>query len=106
MQHIDEVVHVSALLQSEVPTIPDADDPRLAEKADEDWLQHETKKRRLSMPTETVFESRPTEWKDADESDSDQFEDLVLPSLQHEGKTLFANIASDDEAEEGAEKEQ
>ena len=40
----------------------------------------------------------------ADESDYDRFDELVLPSL--EGKTFFMNIASDDEAEDGAEKEQ
>ena len=62
--------------------------------------EHENKK-----TTEAVFESRPTEHKDdADESDFDPFDDLVLPSP--EGKTLFVNIASDDEAEDGAEEEQ
>ena len=45
------------------------------------------------MPAEAVFESR------ADESDFDRFDDLVLPSP--EGKTLFVNIASGDEAEDG-----
>ena len=100
-QHIDEVAHLPALMQSEVPTIPDADDP---------WTRLQRKtglsmKSRLPMPTGAVFESRPTERKDdADESDSDRFDDLVLPSL--EGKTLFVNSASGDEAEDGAEKEQ
>ena len=106
-QHIDEVVHVPALMQSEVPAIPDADDPCLDEEADENQLEHEYKKRRLPKPTEAVAESCFMKGKDdADESDSDRFDDLVLPSPQHEGKTLFANIASDDEAEDGAEKEQ
>ena len=50
------------------------------------------------MPAETVFESR------ADESDFDRFDDLVLPSP--EGKTLFVNIASSDEAEDEPEKQQ
>ena len=50
------------------------------------------------MPAEAVFESR------ADESGFDRFDDLVLPSL--EGKTLFASIASADEAADGPEKEQ
>ena len=57
-QHIDEVVHVPALTQSEVPTIPDADDLCLDEIADEDRLEHENKKRELPMPAEAVFESR------------------------------------------------
>ena len=85
-QDIEEVEDVSALTQSEVPNI--ADD-------DEDWLEQESKKRKLPMPAETVFESR------ADESDFDRFEDLVLPS--HEGKTLFVSIASGDEAEDESE---
>ena len=98
MQHIDEDVHVPALMQSEVPIIPDTDDLCFNETADEDRLEHENKKRRLPMPAEAVFESR------ADESGFDRFDDLVLPSL--EGKTLFASIASADEAANGPEKEQ
>ena len=62
-QHINEVEDVPALTQSEVPNIPDDD------KADEDLLEHENKKR----PAEAVSESR------ADESDFDRFDDLVLP---------------------------
>ena len=50
------------------------------------------------MPAEAVFENR------TDESDFDRIDELVLPSL--EGKTLFVNIASDNEAEDGAENEQ
>ena len=95
-QHSDEVVDVSALAHNEVPTIPE--DPCLNETADKDRLDHENKKRRLPTPAEAVSESR------ADESDYDRFDELVLPSL--EGKTLFMNIASNEEAEDGAEKEQ
>ena len=64
-QDIEEVEDVPALTQSEVPNIPDDD---------EDWLEQESKKRKLLMPAETVFESR------ADESDFDRFDGLVLPS--------------------------
>ena len=64
-QHIDEVV--PALMESEIPSIPDADDPCLKEAADEDEV-------RLPMPAEAVSESR------ADESDFDRFEDFVLSS--------------------------
>ena len=88
-QDIEEVEDVSALTQSEVPNIPDDD---------EDWLEQESKKRKLPVPAETVFESR------ADESDFDRFDGLVLPSP--EGKTLFVNIASGDEAEDETEKQQ
>ena len=98
MQHIDEVVHVPALVESEVPTVPDTDDLCLDETADEDRLEQESKKRKLVMPAEAVSDSR------ADESDFDRLDDLVLPSP--EGKTLFMNIASDDETEDGPEKEQ
>ena len=84
--------------QSVTPTIPDTDDLCLDETADEDRLAQESKKRKLPTPAEAVSESR------ADESDFDRFDDLVLPSP--EGKTLFMNIASDDEAEDGPEKEQ
>ena len=87
-QDIEEVEDVPALTQSEVPNIPDDD---------EDWLEQESKKRKLPVPAETVFESR------ADESDFDRFDDLVLPSP--EGKTLFVSIASDDEAEDEPEKQ-
>ena len=86
---IEEVEDVPALTHSEVPNIPDDD---------EDWLEQESKKRKLPMPAETVFESR------ADESDFDRLDGLVLPSP--EGKTLFVNIASDDEAENEPEKQQ
>ena len=88
-QHIDEVEDVPALTQSEIPNIPDDD---------EDWLEQESKKRKLPVPAETVFESR------ADESDFDRFDDLVLPSP--EGKTLFVSIASGDEAEGEPNKKQ
>ena len=88
-QHIDEVEDVPALTQSEVPNIPDDD---------EDWLEQESKKRKLPMPAEAVSESR------ADESDFDRFDDLVLPSP--EGKAIFMSIASGDEAEDGPDKEQ
>ena len=96
--HNDEVVHVSTLMQREVPIIPDTGVWCLNETADEDRLEHADKKRRLPMPVEAVFESR------ANESDFDWFDDLILPYL--EGKTLFVNIASSDEAEDGSEKEQ
>ena len=96
-QHIDEVVHVPAPMESEVPIIPDTDDLCLNESADEDWLEHENKKR-LHMPAEAVFESR------TDESDFDRVDDLVLPSP--EGKTLFVSIASGDEAEDKPDKQQ
>ena len=96
-QHIDEVVDVPALTQSEVPTVPDTDDLCLDETADEDRLEQESKKRKLTVPAEAVSESR------ADESDFDRFDDLVLPSP--EGKTIFVSIASGDEAEDGPDKE-
>ena len=51
-----------------------------------------------ATPAEAVSESC------ADESDSDRFDDLVLPSL--EGKTLFVIIASGDEAEDEPDKQQ
>ena len=58
-QHdVDEVGHVSALMQSEVPTIPDTDDLCLNETADEDRLEHESKERKLPMPAEAVSKSR------------------------------------------------
>ena len=88
-QHIDEVEDVPALTQSEIPNIPDDD---------EDWLEQESKKRKLPVPAETVSEGR------ADESDFDRFDDLVLPSP--EGKTLFVSIASGDEAEDEPNKKQ
>ena len=88
-QDIDEVEDVPALTQSEVPNIPDDD---------EDWLEQESKKRKLPMPADAVSESR------ADESDFDRFDDLVLPSLER--KTVFISIASGDEAEDGSDKEQ
>ena len=98
LQHIDEDVHVPALMQSEVPTIPDTDDLCSNETADEDWLEQENKRRRLPTPAETVSECR------ADESDFDRFDDLVLPSPER--KTLFMSIASGDEAEDEPEKQQ
>ena len=79
-QDIDEVEDVPALTQSEVPNI--ADD-------DEDWLEQESKKRKLPMPADAVSESR------ADESNFDRFDDLVLPSPER--KTVFISIASGDE---------
>ena len=87
-QDIEEVEDVPALTQSEVPNITDDD---------EDWLEQESKKRKLPMPADAVSESR------ADESDFDRFDDLVLPSP--EGKTLFVSIASGDEAEDESDKE-
>ena len=50
------------------------------------------------------FPHQPKQSPTADESDFDRFDDLVLPSP--EGKTLFGNIASGDEAEDDPEKEQ
>ena len=98
-QHdIDEVGHVPVPTQNVTPTIPDTDDLCLDETADEDRLEEENKKRKLPTPAEAVSESR------ANESDFDRFDDLVLPSPA--GKTLFMNIASDDEAKDGPEKEQ
>ena len=82
-QDIEEVEDVPALTQSEVPNIPDDD---------EDWLEQESKKRKLPMPA------------DADESDFDRFDDLVLPSPER--KIVFISIASGDEAEDGSDKEQ
>ena len=41
MQHIDEVVHVPALMQRAAPNILGADDPCLDETAHEDRLEHE-----------------------------------------------------------------
>ena len=88
-QDIEEVEDVPALTQSEVPNIPDDD---------EDWLEQESKRRKIPTPADAVSESR------ADESDFDRFDDLVLPSP--EGKTIFMSIASGDEAEDGSDKEQ
>ena len=88
-QDIEEVEDVSALTQSEVSNISDDD---------EDQLEQESKKRKLPMPADAVFESR------ADESDFDRFDDLVLPSPER--KTVFISIASGDEAEDGSDKEQ
>ena len=87
-QDIEEVEDVTALTQSEVPNITDDD---------EDWLEQESKKRKLPMPADAVSESR------ADESDFDRFDDLVLPSLER--KTVFISIASGDEAEDRPDKE-
>ena len=89
VQDIEEVEDVTALTQSEVPNIPDDD---------EDWLEQESKKRKLPMPADAVSESR------ADESDFDRFDDLVLPSPER--KTVFISIASGDEADDGPDKEQ
>ena len=88
-QDIEEVEDVPALTHSEVPNIPDDD---------EDWLEQESKKRKLPVPAKTVFESR------TDESDFDRFDELVLPSS--EGKTLFVSIAKGDEAEDEPQKQQ
>ena len=88
-QDIEEVEDVPALTQSEVPNIPDDD---------EDWLEQESKKRKLPMPADAVSESR------ADESDFDRFDDLVLPSPER--KTVFISIASGDDADDGPDKEQ
>ena len=88
-QDIEEVEDVPALTQSEVPNISDDD---------EDWLEQESKKRKLPMPADAVSESR------ADESDFDRFDDLVLPSPER--KTVFISIASGDEAEDGSDNEQ
>ena len=59
-------------------------------------LSQENKKRKF--PDEADFGRR------AEESDFDWFDELVLPSLEE--KTLYMNIASGDEAEDGPEKEQ
>ena len=64
-QDIEEVEDVSALTQIEVLNITDDD---------EDWLEQESKKRKLPMPADAVSESR------ADESDFDRFDDLVAIS--------------------------
>ena len=96
LQH--DVGHIPVPTQNVTPTIPDTDDLCLDETADEDRLEQENKMRKLPTPAEAVSESR------ANESDFDRFDDLVLPSP--EGKTLFTNIASDDEAKDGPEKEQ
>ena len=93
-QHSDEVV--PTLMESEIPSTSDADDPCLNEAADEDDVEHENKKRKF--PAEADFERL------ADESDFDRFDELVLPSLEE--KTLHENIASGDEAQDGPEKEQ
>ena len=82
--------------QSVAPSIPDTDGLCLNETVDEDGLEHENKKRKLPTPAEAVSESR------ADESDFDRFDDLPPP----EGKTLFVNIASKDEAEDDLEQDQ
>ena len=95
-QYISEVEDVPVPTQSIVPRVPD--DPCLSETADEDRLEHESKKRRFPMPAEAVSESG------ADESDIERFDDLVLPSS--EGKTLFVSIASGDEAEDEPDKQQ
>ena len=87
LQHIDEVVDVP---------VPTTDDLCLNETADEDGLEHEKKKRKLPTPADAVSESR------ADEAEFDRFDDLPLP----EGKTLFKNIASDDEAKDDPEQDQ
>ena len=98
VQYIDKVADIPVDVQRQGSTIPDTDDLCLDETADEDGLEQEIKKRRLPTPTEAVSECR------ADESDFDRFDDLVLPSP--EGKTLFINIASGDEADDDPEKEQ
>ena len=98
LQHIDDDVHVPALIQSEVPTIPDTDDLCSNETGDEDRLEQESKKRKLTMPADAVSESR------ADESDFGRFDDLVLPSPER--KTVFISIASSDDAEDESDKEQ
>ena len=98
VQYIDKVADIPVDVQRQGSTIPDTDDLCLDETADEDRLEQENKKRKLPTLAEPVSESR------ADESDFDRFDDLVLPSP--EGKTLFVNIASGDEAEDDPEKEQ
>ena len=98
VQYIDKVADIPVDVQRQGSTIPDTDDLCLDETADEDQLEQENKKRKLPTPAEAVSESR------ANESDFDRFDDLVLPSP--EGKTLFMNIASDDEARDRPEKEQ
>ena len=89
LQHIDEVVHVPALMQCEVPTIPDTDDLCLNETADGDRLEHENKKRRLPMIAEAVSESR------ADESDLDRFDDLKLREVRMKFTDDMASDMSD-----------
>ena len=94
-QHdIDEVADVPVPTQSVAPSIPDTDDLCLNETVDEDGLEHENKKRKLPTPAEAVSESRA--------DDFDRFDDLPTP----QGKTLFVNIASKDEAEDDPEQDQ
>ena len=80
------------------PALTQSDGSEHPRDDDEDWLEQESKKRKLPMPADAVSESR------ADESDFDQFDDLVLPSPER--KTVFISIASGDEADDGPDKEQ
>ena len=96
VQYIDKVADIPVDVQRQGSTIPDTDDLCLNETADEDRLEQENKKRKLPTPAETVSESR------ADESDFDRFDEL--PPL--EWKTIFKNIASDDEAKDDSEQDQ
>ena len=96
VQYIDKVADIPVDVQRQRSTIPDTDDRCLNETADEDRLEQENKKRKLPTPAKTVSESR------ADESDFDRFDELPPP----EGKTLFKNIASDDEAKDDSEQDQ
>ena len=68
MQFIDNTVEEPTVMQRQVSTIQDADDPphsatchedsrELNEAADEDTLDNEKKKREVTKQTETVFES-------------------------------------------------
>ena len=59
-------------------------------------ISHEDKKR--NFPAESDLERR------AEESDFDLLDELVLPFLEE--KTLYVNIASGDEGEDGPEEEQ
>ena len=96
VQYIDKVADIPVDVQRQGSTIPDTDDLCLNETADEDRLEQENKKRKFPTPAEAVSESR------ADESDFDRFDELPPP----EGKTLFKNIASDDEAKDDPEQDQ
>ena len=130
MHFIDHTVEEPTVMQRQVSTIQDADDPshsatchedsrELNEAADEDTtIDNEKKKREVTKQTETVFQSCPMECTEK----HDRLKDLVLPSSPtcridvdsreeargdgREGKTIYVNIASGDEAEHEAEAKQ
>ena len=72
VQFIDNTVEEPTVMQRQVSTIQDADDPshaatchedsrELNEAADEDTNDNEKKKREVTKQTETVFQSCPME---------------------------------------------